>query len=265
MAHAVKPGVEPETSSILVGAPADRRRPEAHPHPLRDAAVVWVLGYAVLVGVMIAIGLVLTHPLNGTVGHWDESVNRWLAGRRTRFWDDVTGFATWWVNTVPAIGLAAVIVAACGVWHRWREAAMLVLGLVLELVVFLTVNALVGRPRPDVVRLNSTPSTSSFPSGHTAASIVIFAGLAIIVTCCTHRSWLRAIAVLFAIVVATIVGFGRVYRGLHYPTDVFAGALLGVGCLIVAILTVRAAAPVKAPLARRRAEGDWSGLRATAG
>jgi membrane-associated phospholipid phosphatase len=43
-----------------------------------------------------------------------------------------------------------------------------------------------------------------------------------------------------AIAVAGFVGFARVYRGLHHPTDVFIGALLGLACLGIAAVAVRA-------------------------
>jgi membrane-associated phospholipid phosphatase len=213
---------------------------ECPPHRnLKHAAAIVACGYALLVVVMLAIGFTLTH-LDSSVGRWDESVNRWFANHRTDTWNSITGVATWFVNTVPAIGLAVVITAALALRARWREAAMLWIALSLELLVFLSVTFVVARPRPNVVRLNSTPSTSSFPSGHTAAATVIFAGLAIIVLCCTARSLVRALALVFAVLAATTIGFARVYRGLHHPTDVLAGALLGAGCLLVAVIAVRA-------------------------
>ena len=212
------------------------------------------VGYVVLVVVMLGIGLALTHPLERTVGRWDESVNRWSVLHRTPFWNSVTDFMTWLVNTVPAIAIAFVITAVLAVRHRWREAAMLVIALVLELLVFLSVTWVVARPRPDVVRLNDAPSTSSFPSGHTAASVVIFAGLAIIITCCTPNMVLRISSYVFAVAVAVLVGFGRVYRGMHHPTDVIAGALLGAGCLFVAVLVVRASAVRASPPLRTSVE-----------
>jgi undecaprenyl-diphosphatase len=205
------------------------------------AALVALAGYAVLVVTLLGIGFALTH-LDSSVGRWDESVNRWFASHRTGTWNSITGTSTWFVNTVPAIGVAAIITAVLAVLRRWREAAMLVIALALELAVFLSVTFVVARPRPDVPRLNSTPSTSSFPSGHTAAATVLFAGLAIIVTCCTRNTVVRITMFVIAVAVAALIGFARVYRGMHHPTDVIVGALLGAACLIVAVLTVRASA-----------------------
>jgi membrane-associated phospholipid phosphatase len=245
------------TSSILV---ADTR-PDAPTHGIRHGLSVAAVGYLLLVVVMLGIGMALTHPLDHTVGRWDESVNRWFALHRTPLWNSVTQVATWLVDTVPAIAIAFVITTVLALRHRWREAAMLVLALALELAVFLSVTWVVARPRPDVVRLNNSPSTSSFPSGHTAAATVLFAGLAIIITCCTPNTVLRISAFLFAVAAAFLVGFGRVYRGMHHPTDVLAGALLGVGCLLVAVLVVRATAVRAAPTARTSVEPESPGIR----
>jgi undecaprenyl-diphosphatase len=202
--------------------------------------LVGAAGYAVLVVVMLGLGMLLTHPLDHSVGRWDESVNRWFVLHRTPFWNSVTSVLTRMVDTIPAIAIAFVITVVLALWRRWREVAMLVIALTLELAVFLSVTWVVARPRPDVVRLNSSPSTSSFPSGHTAAATVLFGGLAIIVTCCTRNRLLRVCSYVVAVAVVVLVGFGRVYRGMHHPTDVFVGALLGIGCLVVAVLVVRA-------------------------
>jgi undecaprenyl-diphosphatase len=243
-----------DTRSILEPTPTRRLDAvETAPHPVRAGLQVAAQGYAVLTMLMLGIGVFLTHVVDRSVGGWDNDVNRWFVGHRSAAWDHVTAAATWAVNTVPVVAFAAVVVGVLWWRHRVREAAFLTTALVVEITVFLSVTFVIDRPRPDVPRLNSTPSTSSFPSGHTAAATVLFAGLALIVMCCTHNRALRAVSVVGAIAIAVTVGFGRVYRGLHHPTDVFAGALLGIGCLTVAALAVRAAS-ARAELRDQRAD-----------
>jgi undecaprenyl-diphosphatase len=181
--------------------------------------------------VMLGIGLLLTYVLADSVGRWDQSVNEWIADQRSSVGNDTTGFATSAVNTGPAVAIAAVITVVLGLRHRWREAAFVVLALVLEVTVFLSVTFAVARPRPDVVRMNSTPTTSSFPSGHTAAATVLLIGVAVVVFWCTSRRTVRAACLTTAVLLIVLVAIGRVYRGLHHPTDVVAGALLGLVCL----------------------------------
>ena len=210
-------------------------------HPYRSSLIVMGICYVLLTGVLLAIGLLLTHVLDGTVGRWDEHVNEYFARHRTATWNDLTGIATAALNTLPVVVAAAVVVGFLALRRRWAEAAFLTLALVLEITVFLSVTFVVARPRPDVHRLNSTPATSSFPSGHTAAATVLFVGVALIVAFCTRHALARAASGLVAAIMVALVGFSRVYRGLHHPTDVFMGVLFGLACLLCAALAVRAA------------------------
>jgi len=239
-------------------------RPDAE-FAWRRAAIVVLLGYVAMFTVVVAIGLLLTHALDGTVGRWDDSTNVWLAQHRTGPLNRLTEITTWFVNTLPAIGLATIVAATCALWRRWRGAALIALALSLELFVFLAVNVVVGRPRPDVVRLSSTPSTSSYPSGHTAAATVIFVGLAIIVWTSTRNFWARAMTIVAAVAFPALVGFARVYRGMHHLTDVFVGAVMGAACLVVALLAIRAPAPEASQGEREDDETTSSAFSATAG
>jgi undecaprenyl-diphosphatase len=100
---------------------------------------------------------------------------------------------------------------------------------------------LVARPRPtvpDVLRVIEHPGASSYPSGH----MILFTFYALILLTTLGlkyipRRWQPvgwAVAVLFVV----IGGFSRIYSGAHWPTDVLAGLLIGVGWLSF-VLSVR--------------------------
>jgi undecaprenyl-diphosphatase len=58
----------------------------------------------------------------------------------------------------------------------------------------------------------------------------------------TRRTWLRVLAFTVVGLIATFVGFSRMYRGMHHLTDVIAGALLGAAAVVITRwLLVRAA------------------------
>lgn len=101
----------------------------------------------------------------------------------------------------------------------------------------LAIKAAIGRPRPFVLFPEPAPLIvgvlgDSFPSGHAATS---FAGAALLSRYLPGR-W----PVLFVLAVA--IGFSRVYVGVHYPSDVVGGAILG---MLVATALPRLAAALR--------------------
>jgi undecaprenyl-diphosphatase len=150
--------------------------------PAATAGGVFVAGYVVVSAALLAVGLFLTHVLlDAGVGSWDDHINRWLADHRTAPLNDLTRYATYIANTEGVVAVVIVATAALLIGRRRREAMVVAGGLMMELFTFLTVNYVVDRPRPDVPRLNATPATSSFPSGHVAASVVVWGVIALVV------------------------------------------------------------------------------------
>lgn len=83
---------------------------------------------------------------------------------------------------------------------------------------------IVQRPRPfvtftDLQIIISTPSEFSFPSGHTSSS---FAAAAVF-----YRHLPKKLG-LPSVILAGLIGFSRLYVGVHYPTDVIAGVIMGI-------------------------------------
>jgi membrane-associated phospholipid phosphatase len=111
----------------------------------------------------------------------------------------------------------------------------------------LLVTATVHRPRPTVTHLDAAPPTSSFPSGHTGAAVALYVGLAVVLLQLTRRSAHRAVTVAAATVlcvVPVVVALSRVYRGMHFVTDVIAGALAGGLWMAIVVGTVLGAARI---------------------
>jgi membrane-associated phospholipid phosphatase len=225
------------------------QRARGHRHPsVRAFSGVAVSGYVAIVALMSAWGLLITDVLqSGPIGRSDVDATSWLADHRTAALDGLTKVVSLSADTIGAISIALVVAVVLGIGRRWQAIAALVTGLVLELLVFLTVNHVVGRPRPDVAQLGSEPSTSSFPSGHTAATMVIYLLVAVVVTASTVRIVWRALAWTAVILLPAAVGFSRVYRGMHNPIDVLAGAVLGIAVLTVALVAVRASKAASEP------------------
>ena len=150
-----------------------------------------------------------------------------LAADRHQPWTELTHLTTYLAETmtVIAVGLVAFVLLRLGL-KRWREPLFLAVALIGEVTIFVSTTLLVDRDRPPVKHLDGAPPTSSFPSGHTAASVALYGGLAVIAWRVGAAAWLRTLATVAAVLVPVLVAVSRMYRGMHYPTDVIAGALL---------------------------------------
>lgn len=215
-------------------------------------ASVAVSGYLAACLIFLGIGLLVKDKLCALT-RWDARVARGFADNRTGSLNDWTAYVTRVADTLGILVVlgVALIVLFFVLRLRW-EALILVLALCLELTTFLTINFVVARDRPDVIRLGSLPSTSSFPSGHTAAIVALYGGLAMIINSRIRSRIIGFLFYLVVLVMALAVGYGRVYRGMHFPSDAIAGALLGLTVLVIAVAAVRSGQLATAERARLR-------------
>ena len=204
-----------------------------------------VVGFLATAAVLILIGLFITQgPFAGPIGRWDAYVSRWFENHRTETWNRVTVFGSGLGMTEVIVGIEMLAVIVLAIVRRWRDIAFLVLAVTLEASVSLTSSVIVDRPRPTVIRLDDVPPTKSFPSGHTAAAIALYVGLAILLTPHVRHAALRAAIWLLAVFIPVFVAVSRVYRGMHHATDIFGSIILGSLALGLAWLIVACVASV---------------------
>jgi undecaprenyl-diphosphatase len=136
---------------------------------------------------------------------------------------DVTSLGSTTITTL------ATILAAIALLYRrhWRRALVLVLVVVLANASDDMLKTLYNRTRPDYAVLGLYWSGQSFPSGHSTASAALWLTLATIVASFEPRTDAKIFWFAMAIVMILAVGFSRVYLGVHWPTDVVAGWMLG--------------------------------------
>ncbi|MFG1926227.1 phosphatase PAP2 family protein [Cryptosporangium sp. NPDC048952] len=245
------------TDVLTAGIEPERSEPDADPRPLPGfrAAVTetahWlprlVLPWAALVAVTLGAGWLVTKAPP------DAALPGWFAQRRTPALDDVTAFATLLGETSTVTTVTVVSwLAARLVYRRWLEPTAIVLAVVGEVWGFLLVSSLVDRPRPSVQHLDIAPPTSSFPSGHTGATVACYGILAVLLCRRTGKHPGRWLAAVFTL--AAVVGLCRVYRGMHHPTDVVAGAAYGALWLVIVVVLMLRKSPTSDRLTVRKVE-----------
>jgi undecaprenyl-diphosphatase len=210
--------------------------------PIVTGLAVWLAAIVALAAVMVGIGLLLTTVLlPAGVGRFDGNVGSWFVGQRTPSLTTASTIGSDIGSTVVVLGVAAIAVVVLAVGRHWRQIGFLVCAMTVEFTVFLTATLFVDRRRPNVPRLDATPPTSSYPSGHTAASIALYVGLAIVIWSLVRSTAVRTVIWVLAVAVPIFVGLSRLYRGMHHLTDVLGSVVLGCAALVVALLATRSA------------------------
>jgi membrane-associated phospholipid phosphatase len=233
------------------GGPAERFADVVgDPHPVVAFFLALVTGYLLLAAASIALGFLVTDGLLAIdeVKELDERFPRWLATERTEGWTDAS-----WVGTELAGGyVIPIAIAVIGLvmvaMRKWRIAAYVVFAVAVESGTYRATTLFVERRRPEVERLESLPVEASYPSGHTAASIALYSGLALLLTSRWARGPWRIAIWAVALAIPPIVALSRIYRGMHHPIDALAAIPIGIAAIVVVIFACRVAG---AAMARR--------------
>jgi undecaprenyl-diphosphatase len=212
-------------------------------HPVWTYLCGLVLALLSIASLSILVGLVLTHVVlrSRGVADDDERFVHFLALHRSGGLTDASLVGSIMAGGVVlpiVVGVAAL--AAVAVKH-WRLAGFLLFALAVESASYRTTTLLIHRQRPEVDRLEGLPANASYPSGHTAASIAVYCGLALLLSSrIKHRGAQVAIWIV-ALSIPVFVAFSRMYRGMHHPTDVAGGVVIGIAALCALVLVTRAA------------------------
>jgi membrane-associated phospholipid phosphatase len=224
-------------------------------HPILVFLLTTLAGYVMLAALTLGLGFLLVDVLLPVhaIGHSDEAVNEWLASRRSPGLSDASYVGSM-IGDIPFIP-AVVILTALGaaILRRWRIVAFVLGAIAVEVATYRLASLIVHRQRPAVPRLNPEhlPLNQSYPSGHVAASIVVYVGLGLLISSRLHdRRWKIPLWAL-ALALPLVVAFSRMYRGMHHPLDAAAGILVGLGALAIALYAVRAAGAAARPRSSR--------------
>ena len=213
----------------------------------RHAVLVYLCGilisFALIACLSIVAGLIVTRLLlhvHGLAGY-DESLVAFLARHRSSGLTEASLIGSIMAGGVvlPIIAGLAALIALVG--KHWRLAGFLLFALAVESGSYRATTLVVHRHRPEVHRLESLPVDASYPSGHTAAAIAVYWGIALLVTSRITNRAARVAIWLVAALIPSFVAFSRMYRGMHHPLDVAGGVLIGIAAVSALLFVTRAA------------------------
>lgn len=224
-----------------VGTAVGRAAPSVTRLDLSTRLLLLVLGAALLAYAAVAADVVNS----GRLSEMDVDVATWVSGSMPSWAEWLARPLTWLGG---AVGTTAVVAAApiSLLARRARvEAALLVVVVVAVGIQILVFSAKHGyaRPRPDLGSAIPLPSSYAFPSGHAATGIAVFGLLGLLAATLARTRAQRVASVGAGFALGALIGASRVVLGVHYVTDVLAGAFLGLAWLSTCLLVVSRVRP----------------------
>lgn len=144
------------------------------------------------------------------------------------------------IGGVAVLALLTVIVTALlAVNRNGRLALFVAVAVSSGAVVSTLLKSLFHRPRPELVAHLVDVNTTSFPSGHAMNSAVVYLTLGALLAKTLSDQKARSFVMAVSVALTLIVGFSRIYLGVHWPSDVLAGWAVGATWALLCSLILR--------------------------
>jgi undecaprenyl-diphosphatase len=209
-------------------------------------ALVLLGGALVTVVAAFAFIAVAGAVIEGDTQQVDEAIVKWFRQPGNPSLARGPAWLTEVAIDITALGSTVVLLMLVGavagfLWIQGQTRLMLLLmaamggGLLLNAVL----KATVARARPTVVPHLREVFTYSFPSGHAALSAIVYLTIGVLLFEVVRGRAARLYCLAVAMAATALVGFSRVFLGVHYPSDVLAGWAAGIGWAAICWLAVQ--------------------------
>ena len=197
-------------------------------------------GAAVTLGGTYAFAKFAGHVTSGRTQAFDEAVLRWIGEHRPMNLEPVMLEITF-LGTGTVV-IAVVAVSALFLWltrHQY-SAALLMISAIGGVLLNNLLKVGFDRPRPQVFEWGSHALSSSFPSGHAMSAAAVYGTVAYLAARLQKRHVHRAITLFAAFILIALIAITRLYLGVHYPSDVLAGIIIGLAWASFCMATLEA-------------------------
>ena len=204
-----------------------------------------LLGLAAAIGTLIFFGWLTDEVLEGDSLQFDETTRAAVHQLASPALTMIMRGFSFVGSTLALVVLTPIVIVQLALKKLGREAKLFAITMVGAALLNMTLKLTFQRARPVPFFDLTPPETYSFPSGHSLASAVFFGALAAIWTARMKSRRTRAIVWIVCSAMFLLIGFSRIYLGVHHTTDVIAGF----AAALIWILVVRF---VEMHLARRK-------------
>jgi len=167
------------------------------------------------------------HVRSGSTQAFDNAVLQWFAQYRNPTLDAVMIEITF-LGTGTVV-LMIVAISGMFLWltkHKY-SALLLLISTIGGILLNNLLKTGFGRPRPQIMEWGARASSWSFPSGHAMSAAVVYGTVAYLAARLQQRHLHRVVTLLCAAVLIVLISISRLYLGVHYPSDVLAGVVIG--------------------------------------
>ena len=172
--------------------------------------------------------------VTNNITSFDNAIYNFLISFKNNGWDFYMKLITKFGNTIPVIII--IIVLMITLTSR-KEVVLIGLNTIITVGLNQILKHIICRARPDHLRL-ITEHGYSFPSGHSMISVCLYGLLIYLINKKIRNKILKVLLTILLVILILSIGISRIYVGVHYPSDVFAGYLLSLAILLFSITTV---------------------------
>ena len=195
---------------------------------IAEAIGIFLLGGAIVAILgTLAFAWVAAHVREGSTQAFDDAVLHWVGAHQLP-WVDAA------LVEITLLGTGTVVLAIAGIAglflyltsHRY-SALLLVVATAGGIVLNGVLKFGFARPRPQIFTWGTHAVTSSFPSGHAMSATIVYGTVAYLAARLQPQRWARWMTMALAGLAILLICVSRVYLGVHYPSDVAAGIVVG--------------------------------------
>lgn len=200
-----------------------------------------VVGLGILAGAIALFAAIAALVHTGTTQRLDDAVLLWLNSHASPSLD-IAALELTSLGSTTVVWMI-VLISSAFFWatRHYYSVLLLWIAMIGGAILNLQLKAEFGRPRPQLFPWRTEQvGHSSFPSGHAMTAVVLYATLAYLIGRLEPTRLQRRLTLVLTLIVIVLIGVSRLYLGVHYPSDVLAGFVVGVAWSTVCALAVEA-------------------------